>query len=279
MNSEIVKILRNIRDLDLNLQSTSNNLMLGKSKSNETGGGIAFKNLRPYEYGDDHKRIDWKTTAKLGAPYIKEFEAERSQELLIFFDNKTSMDFHSRGRSKREIAITIAALFANYYLQLDCRVSMVTFDNTIDTYLRPSSKKSQLNSLITNALVPATQKKETEFDPKEIYNFTNSQKTKGLDLIVITDFLNITDNLDGFKTLSQRYNVKFVRVLDPLEENPKAIKGLQLQELSSKKNIQFQNDNYLSALKTNFGFEKHLFKVSTDMTNEDLYSVCLRMSQ
>jgi len=106
------EILKKIKKLEIQTKGIVNTLFGGEYQSAFKGRGMEFSEVRAYTYGDDIRQIDWNVTARTGDPFIKVFEEEREQTLMLCIDISQSGTFGSRSQSKMDLAIELCAVLA-----------------------------------------------------------------------------------------------------------------------------------------------------------------------
>ncbi|HAW79072.1 MAG TPA: DUF58 domain-containing protein, partial [Balneola sp.] len=104
------EILKKIRKLEIQTKGIVNTLFGGEYQSAFKGRGMEFSEVRAYNYGDDIRQIDWNVTARTGDPYIKIFEEEREQTLMLCVDISPSGMFGTLYQTKTDLAIEICAV-------------------------------------------------------------------------------------------------------------------------------------------------------------------------
>ena len=103
------EILKKVRKVEIKTRGLSQNIFAGQYHSAFKGRGMAFSEVREYQFGDDIRSIDWNVTARFNRPYVKIFEEERELTIMLLIDVSGSGDFGTRGSSKREMITEIAA--------------------------------------------------------------------------------------------------------------------------------------------------------------------------
>src|SRR6056297_2747395 len=97
------EILKKIRKLEIQTKGIVNSLFGGEYQSAFKGRGMVFSEVRKYQYGDDIRQIDWNVTARTGDPFIKVFEEEREQTLMLCVDISPSGVFGSKSQRKMDL--------------------------------------------------------------------------------------------------------------------------------------------------------------------------------
>ena len=106
------ELLKKVRRIEIKTRGLSNNMFAGQYHSAFKGRGMAFSEVREYQYGDDVRDIDWNVTARFHRPYVKVFEEERELTVMLLIDVSGSLFFGTRGQQKTEMATEIAATLA-----------------------------------------------------------------------------------------------------------------------------------------------------------------------
>ena len=115
---ETSDILKKVRQIEIKTKGLSNNIFAGEYHSAFKGRGMAFSEVREYQYGDDIRDIEWNVTARFNKPYVKVFEEERELTVMLLIDVSGSLDFGTQNQTKREMVTEIAATlaFSNSFL-------------------------------------------------------------------------------------------------------------------------------------------------------------------
>ena len=106
------EILKRVRQIEIKTRGLSNNIFAGEYHSAFKGRGMAFSEVREYQYGDDIRDIDWNVTARFNRPFVKVFEEERELTVMLVIDVSGSLSFGTVSQTKREMVAEIAATLA-----------------------------------------------------------------------------------------------------------------------------------------------------------------------
>ena len=101
---EAQDLLKKVRKIEIHSRGLSNNIFAGQYHSAFKGRGMAFSEVRAYQYGDDVRDIDWNVTARMNSPYVKVYEEERELTVMLLIDVSASLDFGTRMQTKRDKA-------------------------------------------------------------------------------------------------------------------------------------------------------------------------------
>jgi len=185
----------------------------GPRLSISSGGGIVFKDYRPYALGDDFRAIDWKVYARTDDLHIKTYEEERAMNVHILVDNSASMDFGKR-ISKFDFASMIGVGYAYLSLKENEKFQFATFGDTMEIF-SPRRGMNQLAAMVEhlNSKKPEGLSKfqDAMVQYKKIINSRSA-------IIIVSDFLISTEEIIETLPLFAKHDVKVVQVLDPVEK-------------------------------------------------------------
>lgn len=142
------EILKKIRKLEIHTKGLVNNVFGGEYQSAFKGRGMEFAEVREYHFGDDIRQIDWNVTARNGEPFIKVFEEEREQTLMLCVDISPSGFFGSRSQTKMELAIEICAVLAFSAIKNGDKVGLLLFSDQIEKVVPPKKGRTHVLRLI-----------------------------------------------------------------------------------------------------------------------------------
>ena len=117
-------ILKKVRQIEIKTKGLSNNIFAGEYHSAFKGRGMAFSEVREYQYGDDIRDIEWNVTARFNKPYVKVFEEERELTVMLLIDVSGSLDFGTQKQTKREMVTEIAATLAFSAIQNNDKIGV-----------------------------------------------------------------------------------------------------------------------------------------------------------
>ena len=123
------EILKKVRYLDIKTRKIINELFGGEYHSVFKGRGMAFSEVREYQYGDDIRNIDWNVTARFNHPYIKIFDEERELTVMLLIDVSGSNEFGTRKQLKEDMITEIAAVLSFSAIQNNDKVGVIFLNN------------------------------------------------------------------------------------------------------------------------------------------------------
>jgi uncharacterized protein (DUF58 family) len=146
--SDLKAILKKVKRLEMKSRRRSNYVFAGEYHSAFKGRGMMFKEVREYMPGDDIRFIDWNVSARLGHPYSKLFEEERSLTVMLLLDVSASMQVGTRQRTKHELMLELAATLAFAALNNNDKVGAICFTDRVELLIPPAKGKAHILYLL-----------------------------------------------------------------------------------------------------------------------------------
>ena len=145
-------ILKKVRQIEIKTRGLSQNIFAGQYHSAFKGRGMAFSEVREYQFGDDVRDIDWNVTARFHRPYVKVFEEERELTVMLLIDVSGSLDFGTVKQMKRDLATEIAATVAFSAIQNNDKIGVIFFSDHIEKYIPPKKGRKHILYIIREML-------------------------------------------------------------------------------------------------------------------------------
>ena len=205
--------------------------MIGNNASLFQGEGFEFAELREYVYGDDIRKIDWKTTAKLGKPFVKVYKEERELNVVVVSLLSGSTYFGTVKQKSDVIAEVAATLGFSAVKNADLFTHMV-FADKMYGLSKPSKKLFSVHQAVEDVLRFDPLGKEADYSAL-VETLVNRLKKKAL-LFIVSDFVGEID----LKLLAKKHDVFAVIVRDKFEENPSELGYLRLIDMESKESFE-----------------------------------------
>ena len=212
------ELLKRVRRIEIKTRGLSANIFAGQYHSAFKGRGMAFSEVREYQFGDDVRDIDWNVTARFNHPYVKVFEEERELTLMLMVDVSGSLSFATQGQMKRHLAVEIAATLAFSALQNNDKIGMVFFSDRIEKYIPPKKGRKHILYMIREML---------EFQPEShatnlpmAFEFLMSVMKRRCTAFFLSDFkmsLSDADNII-FQLVGRRHDTIAVQIYDAWEQ-------------------------------------------------------------
>ena len=149
---ETSEIIKKVRQIEIKARGLSSNIFAGQYHTAFKGRGMAFSEVREYQYGDDVRDIDWNVTARFNKPYVKVFEEERELTVMLLIDVSGSLDFGTQRQMKRDMVTEIAATLAFSAIQNNDKIGVVFFSDKIEKYIPPKKGRKHILYIIRELL-------------------------------------------------------------------------------------------------------------------------------
>lgn len=210
------EILKKVRKIEIHTKGMVNNIFGGEYQSAFKGRGMEFSEVRAYTYGDDIRQIDWNVTARTGEPFIKMFEEEREQTLMLCVDISSSGVFGSQSQSKMGLAIEICAVLAFSAIKNSDKVGLVLFTDVIEKVVPPKKGRIHVLRLIRELLT--TEPQGTGTDISEALSYVNRLLNRRAIVVMASDFQD--QNYDKqLKITNRKHDLVSIIINDKLEDD------------------------------------------------------------
>jgi uncharacterized protein (DUF58 family) len=214
------ELLKRVRKIEIKTKALSHQIFAGEYHSAFKGRGMAFSEVREYQYGDDVRNMDWNVTARMSAPYVKVFEEERELTVVLLIDISRSGLFGTVGETKRELVAEIAATLAFSAMLNNDKVGALFFSDTVEKFIPPKKGRSHLLHIIREILEYTPEHDGTDIGEALRY-LTNAIKRR-CTAFVLSDMLDVDADgapryEDALKVAVNRHDISVIRVYDPRE--------------------------------------------------------------
>lgn len=236
MDQTITKqdIFKKVRKIEIKTRGLSQQIFSGQYHSAFKGRGMAFSEVREYQYGDDVRNIDWNVTARFNHPFIKIFEEERELTVMLLIDVSGSNDFGSKQQLKKITAAEIAAVLAFSAIQNNDKVGVIFFSDQIEKFIPPKKGTSHILRIIREVISFKPQHRSTDLG--EALRFLTSAIKKRSTAFVISDF--ICDNFEQpMKIAARKHDLISLRITDKREDEIPPIGLVKFADAESGKEI------------------------------------------
>ena len=206
------EILKKVRKIEIKTRGLSSQVFAGQYHSAFKGRGMAFSEVREYQYGDDVRDIDWNVTARFHRPYVKVFEEERELTVMLMIDVSGSLDFGTQRQMKRDMVTEIAATIAFSAIQNNDKIGVAFFSDRIEKYIPPKKGRKHILYIIREMLDFHPQSKRT--DVKQALEFLTSVSKRRCTAFVLSDFYDRQDFLQPLQIANRKHDVVALQVYD-----------------------------------------------------------------
>ena len=209
---ETSEIIKKVRKIEIKTRGLSSNIFAGQYHSAFKGRGMAFSEVREYQFGDDVRDIDWNVTARFHRPYVKVFEEERELTVMLLIDVSGSLDFGTQKQMKRDMVTEIAATIAFSAIQNNDKIGVVFFSDRIEKYIPPKKGRKHILYIIREMLDFQPQSHRT--DVKQALEFLTSVSKRRCTAFVLSDFYDRQDFLQPLQIANRKHDVVALQVYD-----------------------------------------------------------------
>jgi len=219
-----------IHKIEIRARKLVNNIFSGEYQSIFKGRGMEFSEVRPYMPGDDIRAMDWKVTARTGAPFIKVYSEERELVIIMLVDLSASGDFGSRRKLKSEIAAELCAVLALSAIKNNDKVGLLAFTDRVELFIAPKKGRSHVLRLIRELLHFRPERKGT--DVAVALAYLNKVTSRRSIVLLVADF-RAQIYSKQLKATAGKHDLIAVRVFDPREKNLPEVGMLTLADAES----------------------------------------------
>ena len=214
------ELLRKVRKIEIRTRALSHQIFAGEYHSAFKGRGMAFSEVREYQYGDDVRSMDWNVTARLRSPYVKVFEEEREMTVVLLIDISRSGLFGTSERTKRDLIAEIAAVLSFSAVINNDKVGALFFSDRVEEFIPPKKGRSHLLHIIREIIELKPKSNGTDVGQALRY-LTNAIKKK-CTAFVLSDMLDTNPDgtpryEDALKVARNRHDISVIKVHDPRE--------------------------------------------------------------
>jgi len=225
---ETSEILKKVRKIEIKTRGLSNQIFSGQYHSAFKGRGMAFSEVREYQYGDDIRNIDWNVTARFNHPYIKVFDEERELTVTLLIDVSGSNEFGTRQWLKEEMMTEIAAILAFSAIQNNDKVGVIFFSDKIEKFIPPKKGLTHILRIIRELIDFKPESQKTNI--AEALRFLTNAMKKRCTAFLISDFMD-TGFEDALRIAGRKHDLAALHIID---ERDLFIPDMGLARLYSK---------------------------------------------
>ena len=219
-NTSATELLKKVRKIEIKTKALSHQIFAGEYHSAFKGRGMAFSEVREYQWGDDVRSMDWNVTARLRAPYVKVYEEERELTVVLLVDVSRSGLFGTAADTKRERLAEIAAVLSFSAILNNDKVGALFFSDRVEKFIPPGKGRSHLLHIIREML--ELQPASDGTDIGAALKFLTNAIKKKCTAFLLSDMLD-TDAAgnpryeEALKVAVNRHDLSVIQVHDPRE--------------------------------------------------------------
>ncbi|WP_332020607.1 DUF58 domain-containing protein [Kaistella sp.] len=208
---QIKDIIKKVKQIEIRTKKKSEATLMGQYHSAFKGQGMTFSEVRPYQFGDEIRRIDWNKTARFREPFVKVMEEERELTLMLLVDISASMDYGTKTQLKREFVAEIAASLGFSAAGNNDKVGLILFADKVYKVIPPQKGRKHILAIISNILTADYVPSESKIDGALQY-MMNIFKKKSL-VFMFSDFEDDYD-LKVLRVAARKHQLLGMRIYD-----------------------------------------------------------------
>lgn len=209
---ETNEILKKVRRIEIKTKGLSNNIFAGQYHSAFKGKGMAFSEVREYQYGDDIRDIDWNVTARFSKPFIKVFEEERELTVMLLIDVSGSLDFGTSTQTKKSMLTEIAATLAFSAIHNNDKIGVIFFSDQIEKFIPPKKGRKHILFIIRELLNFKAQ--STHTDIRLGLEYLTNVMNRRCTAFVLSDFIDQKDFQNALTIGNRKHDMIAIQIYD-----------------------------------------------------------------
>jgi uncharacterized protein (DUF58 family) len=213
---EAIDLIKKVRKIEIKTRGLSRHIFAGEYHSAFKGRGIAFSEVREYQYGDDIRSIDWNVTARFNHPFVKVFEEERELTVMLLIDVSSSGAFGTTLNYKKDVMTEVAAVLSFSAISNNDKVGVIFFSDRVEKFISPQKGRKHILRIIMELLDFRPESKKTNLDEPLRY-LTNAIK-KRCTAFIISDFRSKGFE-EALRIASSKHDIVALKIYDPAEES------------------------------------------------------------
>ncbi|PZX51060.1 uncharacterized protein DUF58 [Algoriphagus ratkowskyi] len=208
------ELFKKLRKYEVMIRKVANNHLQGEYQSLFKGSGLEFDDLRPYQYGDDIRTIEWKVSAKGHGTFVKTFREEKEQSVFFLLDISGSQDIGQPGNKKIDQGKIIAGVLILAAVFDGSQVGLISYSDQKEKLILPSKGSKQGVKMIRGIF--DHQNNSLKTDLNALFMFALNLIKRRAVIVIISDFID-----EGyerpFRALAERHDVVAIQLTDPRE--------------------------------------------------------------
>ncbi|CCG98879.1 hypothetical protein FAES_0868 [Fibrella aestuarina BUZ 2] len=204
------------REFEIRIRKAVSSQMRGNFRSVFKGSGLEFADLRPYQYGDDVRAIDWNVSSKGHGAFVKVFREEKDQTVFFMVDVSASQQVGSFQRSKLDTTKDVCGALAMSAINEASHVGMYCFSDQKEKYMKPANTLKQGYQMITALGKLEPQSVKTNVADALLFTM-NVLKRRSL-IFLLSDFID-QGYEHNLKALARKHDLVVIHFYDPREIN------------------------------------------------------------
>ncbi len=233
-------ILKKVRRIEIQTRGLVNNIFSGEYHTVFKGRGMSFSEVREYQFGDEVRFIDWNVSARMDKPYLKVFEEEREQSLMMLFDASASGNFGTVKQTKRDMMIEMAAVIAFSAIKNNDKVGLLIFTDHVEKFIPPKKGKRHVLRLIRELLTFSPQRRATQISVA--LEFTLHVLNRRSIVFLMSDFLD-QDYDKSLRAVARKHDLIAIRIFDKREREWPGVGLVMLEDQETGERLEIDTES------------------------------------
>lgn len=208
---EIKDIVKKVKQIEIRTRKKTEASLMGQYHSAFKGQGMTFSEVRPYQFGDEIRRIDWNKTARFREPFVKVMEEERELTMMLVVDISASMNYGTHVQLKREFVAEVVASLGFSAAGNNDKVGLILYADKVYKVIPPQKGRKHILSIISQILTADYVPAVSRIDEALGY-MMSIFKRKSL-VFVLSDFEDPYD-VKMLRVASKKHQLLGMRVFD-----------------------------------------------------------------
>src|SRR5688572_16448878 len=208
------ELIKKLRKYEIQIRKAINSQMQGDFRSVFKGSGLEFDDVRPYQYGDDIRTIDWNVSAKGHGTFVKTFREEKEQTVFFILDVSASEEIGSPGKTKVDIGKEICGVLALSAVKESSHVGLICYSDIKERYLKPTKGHTQAYEIIS--AITSLKPRSLKTNLSKAFAFALNIIKRRSVVIVISDFID-EGYFQNLKSLARRHDLVVIHISDKRE--------------------------------------------------------------
>jgi uncharacterized protein (DUF58 family) len=208
------ELVKKLRKYEIQIRKAINSQMQGDFYSVFKGTGIEFEDIRLYQYGDDIRAIDWRSTAKYDQTFVKVYKETKEQSVFFVIDISASQQIGVPGKQKIDIGKEICGVLSLVALRESSQVGMISFSDVKEKFVRAAKGNKHAYEILSALFQHVPISKKTNINKAIIYTL-NTIKRRSV-IIFISDFID-EGYFDNLRAMANKHDLVVLHISDKRE--------------------------------------------------------------
>ncbi len=269
---ETTELLKRVRKIEIKSKGLTQQIFAGQYHSAFKGRGMAFSEVREYQYGDDIRNIDWNVTARFNHPYVKIFEEERELTVMLLIDVSGSREFGSRSVLKKNMITELSAVLSFSAIQNNDKVGVIMFSDKIEKFIPPKKGRQHILRIIRELIYFVPGSRSTNIAEALRY-LTNVIKKRSI-AFLISDFIDRNFE-EAIRIANRKHDLVGIKIYDTRERELPSIGLIKLKDAETGEYVWVDSSNRFirDSYKNSFDVRSHQLNESLTREGVDFISI------